>query len=263
MMLQCAVLQDDSLSDDRILELTEADIVARCSSELRIANDGFAYGLEDFRKWYANEWSSRWEAAARVPLTISPPEGLETGRVSIDVVREVLSEILPQFPCPEQRAKLDHRSAFEVGWTVDHTDYSSALEASPLNAFPSLRKLVQQSMWFLRDDEELLEARLNISCLLYSPGQGIPMHSDRVYVYEEDVYGCIIANSSDRALEFHEPPGTSSRYIIPELPGACFSQRGNARYSCKHGVLPLKFGERLSVTWRWFQPQIQLKSQKA
>mmetsp|Transcript_92623 Transcript_92623/g.297596 ORF Transcript_92623/g.297596 Transcript_92623/m.297596 type:complete len:124 (+) Transcript_92623:508-879(+) len=110
---------------------------------------------------------------------------------------------------------------------------------------------------------DMVNLRLNVSCLLYSPGHGIPWHCDRRYVYEKEVYGCVLLNSSDCALEFHERAkggSLSQRYVIDESPGVCFAQRDTARFVWKHGVPPLSSGERLSVTWRWFLPKVKFRS---
>ena len=41
--------------------------------------------------------------------------------------------------------------------------------------------------------------------------------------------------------------------------GCCFLQQGEARYDWLHGVPKLSQGERLSVTWRWFLDDVELR----
>lgn len=234
--------------------------------EMRIADDGWAYKLSDFQSWYPEDWSGRWGSAQVIPRAVLPPEGLKLGMVDKPLVQSVLDEILPHFPTKEERAALPHRAALEVGWTIDHGSLSSdcpiAFEAQPLHGFPCLFALVCQAMGILGENRENMEHRLNVSCLLYSPGHSIAWHCDRPYCYEEVVFGCVVFNSSDSALEFHE--GTESgnllqRYVVQEEPGVCFAQRDSARYVWKHGVPALGRGERLSVTWRWFSRHVALR----
>mmetsp|Transcript_15774 Transcript_15774/g.49637 ORF Transcript_15774/g.49637 Transcript_15774/m.49637 type:complete len:99 (-) Transcript_15774:27-323(-) len=76
-------------------------------------------------------------------------------------------------------------------------------------------------------------------------------------MFEEDVYGCVLLNTSDRVLEFQQTTRSGKvlrSFRMDERPGACFRQRGEARYSWSHGLEPLESGERFSVTWRWFAP---------
>ena len=140
------------------------------------------------------------------------------------VVENALVEIL-HFPSAEHRHNSRQRCAVEIGWTFDHDSYKSghvgALMAKPLHDFPSLRLLVSSAMVALTGNDDLMEERLNVSCLLYSAGHDIAMHCDRPYCYEKNVYGCVLLNSSDRSLEFH---GLSSvqRFVLPERAGVCF-----------------------------------------
>lgn len=160
------------------------------------------------------------------------------------------------------------RAALEVGWTIDHASLNNhggpfAIQAKPFDEFPILCSLVSQAMVALGKpmDDITIQDRLNVSCLLYSPGHSIGWHQDRPYCYEDAVYGCILFNNSDSALEFHQGDGNGKllrRFVVPEQPGTCFCQQGQARYEWQHGVPPLGHGERLSVTWRWFLDSVPL-----
>ncbi|CAK0877132.1 unnamed protein product [Prorocentrum cordatum] len=80
---------------------------------------------------------------------------------------------------------------------------------------------------------DTFEARLNVICRHYLQNDSIPMHFDKKDWFEEDVYGCVLMNSSDRVLEFQAAEGSQPKdgcYMLPEAPGACFCQRGAARF---------------------------------
>lgn len=233
--------------------------------QVRVADDGLPYTMEDFKSWSPEDWPDAWSRARLIPITSNPPEGLIFGLIGTSMVEQAISEILPWFPSANSRAATKQRNAFEIGWTMDHSNLKLsqvvAQAAQPADKFPGVCSLVAAAMHLLTGNMNVNMDRLNISCLWYSPGHGIPMHCDRLYAYEQDVYGCVLLNTSDAALEFHSPAPSDkdcSRYVVHESPGTCFVQRGKARFDWKHGVLPLSFGERLSVTWRWFLPDVHL-----
>jgi len=234
--------------------------------EVRVANDGLPYTREEFKLWYPTNWCDAWSRARPIPVTSNQPEGLTLGLISTSMAKQAISEILPWFPSANLRAARKQRSALEIGWTINHTELGElnqvvAQEAELLDRFPGVCSLVAAVMHLLTGNIELNTDRLNISCLWYSSGHGIPLHCDRPYAYEQDVYGCVLLNTSDAALEFHNLPPTDkdcSRYVLQESPGVCFVQQEKARFDWKHGVLPLSFGERVSITWRWFLPDVLL-----
>eukprot|EP00746_Dinoflagellata_sp_MGD_P029163 gnl/MRDRNA2_/MRDRNA2_168990_c0_seq1.p1 gnl/MRDRNA2_/MRDRNA2_168990_c0~~gnl/MRDRNA2_/MRDRNA2_168990_c0_seq1.p1 ORF type:complete len:300 (-),score=45.86 gnl/MRDRNA2_/MRDRNA2_168990_c0_seq1:140-1039(-) len=239
------------------------------SSEVRVASDGQPYTLEAFKTRYPETWQNDWDLAKAVPTAQVAPKGLKLGSVSESLVKQVCAEIMPYFPSGDEKATLTHRAALEVGWTLDHSSLARtkqvAVKAECLDKFPALRTMLSSAMRELKGDVDLNESCLNVSCLLYLPGTGIEWHSDRPHCYDKDVFGCIMFNSSDCALEFHELADDSAiaqRYVMPESPGLCFLQSGPARFEWRHGVIPLSRGERLSVTWRWFLPEVQLKSEE-
>merc|ERR1712039_484002 len=88
-------------------------------------------------------------------------------------------------------------------------------------------------------------------------------HYDKKDLFEEDVFGCVLWNSSNRTLEFHEDIfvcTTHQRcYTVAEQPGSCYWMSGPARFDWKHGLSKLTEGERISVTWRWFKPFVKLQ----
>ena len=185
--------------------------VARRSVEVRVARDGCAYTLAEFKSWYPEIWSHRWDRAIPMPLTGVPPEGLAMATVSEVLVREALAEILPRFPSAGSRAGTQQRS-LEIGFAFYHDRYTrdrraNMFEVDPLNLFPRLRSLLSGAMRALRGNDELAEARLNVSCLFYSPGQGIRLHRDRTYCYAEEVFGCIRTLRTARSSSTSRPGG--------------------------------------------------------
>lgn len=243
-------------------------LVAEQLREARVANDGRPYTREEFQVWYPKSWHEKWSCARPIPITSSLPEGLTLGSVSATMVEQAISEVTPWFPSASSRAAKKERSALEIGWTIDHSKLGEsnqvvALQVEPLDKFPGVCSLVAAATHALTGNIDLSTSRLNISCLWYSSGHGIPMHCDRPYAYEENVYGCVLLNTSDAALEFHSLPPCDNecrRYVMHESPGVCFVQREKARFDWKHGVLPLSFGERVSITWRWFLPDVIFSS---
>ena len=193
--------------------------------------------------WHpSTEWS--WDKHGASPV----PPGFHVARAKPDLVGSALSEVLPHLLQSERSIR---RAALEVGWTLGGAK-GKAIPANSLITFPCLRALICDAMEALGSAQELDEDGLNISCLLYTPGTGIPMHRDRP-CYKERVYGCILLNTSDRSLEFARWGKTPVRYVLQEAPGTCFLQTGEARYRWTHAVEPLTHGERVSVTWRWFE----------
>ena len=146
---------------------------------------------------------------------------------------------------------------FEIGTSFATWEKKWSLEqAQSIDDFPKLQAMLLEAMRMLTGQKNLSQedpggSSLNAICRMYSKDQGIPMHSDRQgdFGFTEDVFGCILANTSDQVLEFEGP---DFLYWLDESPGVCLHQKGEARYKWKHGVPPLSRGTRISVLWRWF-----------
>lgn len=196
------------------------------------------------------------------------PEGLLLGRLPhpeaslAKLLRDVLLELRPNFT--KSRKASASSDMFEVGWSFLAADHDKVRCAEDLASFPRLRNLLEDSMDALGAGNDIAESHLNVICRRYTRGQGIPIHVDRPQMFCEDVYGFILHNTSDGALEFRRetspgrPKQSAGRaemgtvFRVPEVPGVCFRQRGSARYEWLHGLEPITRGERISVTWRWF-----------
>ncbi|CAK9007031.1 unnamed protein product [Durusdinium trenchii] len=245
--------------------------------EMRLARDGYAYKEHQFKDYYGSRFPSMWLAAANIPTTERVPRGLSMARVETSLVKMALAELMPHFPSRAERQSKRSRSAVEVGWTYEGSygyderegQAPRAVRAKSWDEFVRLKELIVEVMRRLAPQLSLDEERLNVSCLLYSPGQCIPWHADRKHIYRNPVFGCILFNSSDSVLEFHqmEPQGKPTgrpleRFLVPEEAGCCFLQQHEARYQWIHGVPELHRGERLSVTWRWFLDDVELEGMK-
>lgn len=186
------------------------------------------------------------------------PIGLTLGRVDASLAAAVLEEVLHHLE-PERP---DLASVmFEVGWSYLLTTRAGAMcRAAPLAEYPRLRTLLGEAMAELGVDcHRVDESRLNVICRRYLPGQGLTPHRDLPEMFEENVYGCVLENTSDSALEFSRTPDSagalsnSGRYTVDERPGTCFRQCGEARFDWVHGINKITRGERFSVTWRWIR----------
>mmetsp|Transcript_92371 Transcript_92371/g.285311 ORF Transcript_92371/g.285311 Transcript_92371/m.285311 type:complete len:274 (+) Transcript_92371:65-886(+) len=188
------------------------------------------------------------------------PPGLAVARVQPEAAASALAELRPHLPAPRPGAPRGQSSTvLEVGLSFEASDRRGELRpsATALASLPCLRALVSDAMAALGAAEVLSEEGLCVLCRRYVAGQGLAFHADRRGLFVEDVYGCVLRNTSDRVLEFRRSGRGGEvlrEYSLEEQPGVCLLQRGEARYKWFHGLRPLSDGERISVTWRWFSP---------
>ena len=237
----------------------------RADRDHRIARDGFPYTRSEFQEFYANraQSSRAWENAFLMNRAAEPPPGLGRAHVDKSFTDGALAEIMPRLP---RSSPACYPNVLEVGWSYFNADCQdlgtnqwcpTTISGPPLSDFPCLRQLINCVMHELDGPTWALPTeKLNVICTLYGVGEGITMHVDTIDLFEENVYGCILRNTSDRVLEFHKMARADDSvhhcYIPKEVPGTCFVLGGSARYEWTHGVAPLRFGERISVTWRSF-----------
>eukprot|EP00927_Polykrikos_kofoidii_P056200 TRINITY_DN50365_c0_g1_i1.p1 TRINITY_DN50365_c0_g1~~TRINITY_DN50365_c0_g1_i1.p1 ORF type:complete len:244 (-),score=28.51 TRINITY_DN50365_c0_g1_i1:261-911(-) len=199
---------------------------------------------------------------AATPAKLVSPEGLAIARVSEGLVAAALAEVQPHLQGdPGSLAS----AMFEAGISYLKTTRACALRpAAPLADFPNLRALLEAVSVGLGAPADLREGQLNVICRRYLPGHGLQPHRDLPEMFEEDIFGCVLSNTSGSVLEFHRLPDgqrcdreeshvSSSTFRVDELPGTCLRQRGAARFEWNHGVKTLAYGERWSVTWRWIR----------
>eukprot|EP00931_Biecheleriopsis_adriatica_P069035 TRINITY_DN42924_c0_g1_i1.p1 TRINITY_DN42924_c0_g1~~TRINITY_DN42924_c0_g1_i1.p1 ORF type:complete len:537 (-),score=121.07 TRINITY_DN42924_c0_g1_i1:5-1615(-) len=190
--------------------------------------------------------------------------GLTVSRISPSTARDALHETRSHFP----RSSSGSTAMFEVGWSFAAMEHDGLMhQEKKLADFPRLRALLVEAITAIAGSGDLGEETLNVICRRYSSGQGLPRHIDRPKLFEEDVYGCILLNTSDQVLEFEQSDWQTGEVLqlhrVSEEPGICFRQRGPARYDWAHGVMPLQRGERISVTWRWFDAQSAAEGHKS
>lgn len=182
----------------------------------------------------------------------SLPLGLSVGTIGPSLIAAVLDEVKPHLPATDGRRELA-TIMFEVGWSYLETTKRCAMRrAANLEDFPCLRELLDVVMMTLDAEQSLNESRLNIICRRYMPGHGLAPHRDEPDMFEEDVYGCVLENTSGSVLEFTKKE-EGKIFRINERPGTCVRQSGPARFDWTHGIGKLEVGERFSVTWRWIR----------
>eukprot|EP00746_Dinoflagellata_sp_MGD_P079716 gnl/MRDRNA2_/MRDRNA2_31902_c0_seq1.p1 gnl/MRDRNA2_/MRDRNA2_31902_c0~~gnl/MRDRNA2_/MRDRNA2_31902_c0_seq1.p1 ORF type:complete len:316 (-),score=44.97 gnl/MRDRNA2_/MRDRNA2_31902_c0_seq1:91-1038(-) len=195
--------------------------------------------------------------AFSTPGTSTPIKGLalvQLGETS--TVQAALAELRPwiadaRVPCNKSSAML------ELGWSFKVAEIEGKWRVKkPIAQFPRTRNLIMAAMKAL-GEEQIFEERLNVIVRRYTTGHNIPMHHDRKDMFAEDVYSCVLLNTSDQVLTFRKQQKDGKiiqEHKCPEKPGMAARQRGEARFVWSHGVDTVKHGERFSVTWRWFAP---------
>ena len=203
----------------------------------RIASDWQAYTEEEF-----HEHGMDWEGATKVVISETPP-GLIIRRTDLARVQKAFNRV--------SEALQFHNGTLEIGWTFDG---NAVKAAEPVADYPEVLQLVQNVT--TEFGYSMVNKRLNVSCLRYVKGSKIGTHRDRD-IYDENIFGCILKNTSDRCLEFLEYTGDDvQRYVLKEEPGICFLQNKEARHVWYHGIPHLNRGERISITWRWFKERL-------
>mmetsp|Transcript_67257 Transcript_67257/g.119782 ORF Transcript_67257/g.119782 Transcript_67257/m.119782 type:complete len:368 (-) Transcript_67257:60-1163(-) len=184
-----------------------------------------------------------------------PISGLTLTQICPRTTRAALAELRPHFKPNSQKFS---SSMFEVGWSFHAIEQEGVMRTvHQLEEFPHLRALLTEATTAFCSDDALFEERINVICRRYRRGEELKKHIDRPQLFDENVYGCILHNTSDRVLEFQQSTRsgevTAGPHRVREEPGTCFCQTGDARYNWIHGVEPLGEGERISVTWRWIE----------
>jgi hypothetical protein len=203
--------------------------------------------------------SAQGACSKKLPCSVpGPVPGLEIAQATAETAKKALLELRPCFQT-RTSGKKSSSDMFEVGWSFHLMEKDNIMQiASPLTDFPCLQGLLLEVMSALGSSvEDLGEETLNIICRRYTRRQDLPKHIDRPGLFEEDVYGCVLQNTSDQRLSFEQQTNSgeliAGPHYLDEQPGACFRQRGEARYDWVHGVDELQRGERVSITWRWIK----------
>lgn len=218
---------------------------------LRVARDGLAYTWQQFLQHYGSCATERWNEAA--PLHTTGVDGLQLAQVKDSThVGDALLEL--------ETAFARHGESFEFGfgiqWNEDPPCVGIAAGGS-IDEYPMTMKLIAEAEKALDSTSYDstgyggLEA-IQITCRRYREGSELQFHKDRVEYYTEVVFGFVLRNTSNKTLEFLKG---EQYFAIDEHPGTCWRMSDAARYHWRHGVSKLERGERISVTWRWFQQE--------
>lgn len=178
-------------------------------------------------------------------LDQNAPRGLTAVQVAPSLAEEALEEVLPFIPSREEN---QFELQLSFGVAIKSGNIKIEHEISP---FPSLAKLMEESMRALGSSRALEPNKLNVIVRRYHRGQGILWHRDRVDFFEEPVFGCVLRTKARMGLQFWHPDD-GSLYKVPERMGVAFLMAGPARYEWQHGIDRID-GDRVSVSWRWFR----------
>ena len=94
--------------------------------------------------------------------------------------------------------------------------------------------------------------RINIIYREYRKRGKLKPHLDRVNIFDEKIFNCVLENTSDSQLVLHPPQGSNEAdLVMHEETGTCLGMTDKARYVWTHGVPPLSRGTRKSLSWRY------------
>lgn len=94
--------------------------------------------------------------------------------------------------------------------------------------------------------------RINIIDREYRRGGRLKPHLDRVHIFDEKIFNCVLENTSDSQLVLHPPQGSNEAdLIMQEETGRCVGMTDAARHRWMHGVPPIGSGTRGSLSWRY------------
>lgn len=180
------------------------------------------------------------------------PDGLVMASVDDStLLQDALNELAPRF-----RAC----SVVEIGvsYKILESKHRRAI-GIPVSRTPAVRALIASAMAALqRKLPDNSDARLNMICRSYGPGDRLSFHRDSIGLFGEEVFGAVLA-SQGRGLVFRQGAAAERKeFCLSEFPGLVFASGGPSRYLWSHGVLPCPEGskERVSVTWRWVRSSV-------
>lgn len=181
---------------------------------------------------------------------------MDRGLKAIKLPRGVTSAATAEVIKAIDRVQLTgkHR-AIEIG--KPYLDRHHDQTAFSITDFPEIEALIRTAHAGFEQAEPPWD-RINVIGRSYQKGGTRTPHVDRPDVFGEDVYTCILLNTSDERFTFHAPEkkkwGDSAvTYRVPESPGLCVHLTGPASTNWKHEVPRLKSGHRLSVSWRFYR----------
>ncbi|CAE8685541.1 unnamed protein product [Polarella glacialis] len=134
------------------------------------------------------------DSVSTTPVNLDYPDGLAIARVAEALVEAALAEVQPHLQGDSGSLP---SAMFEVGLSYSKTTRACALRrAAPLADLPYLRALLEAASVSLGGPADLRERQLNVICRRYLPGHGLEPHRDLPEMIEEDIYGCVLSNTS-------------------------------------------------------------------
>ena len=98
--------------------------------------------------------------------------------------------------------------------------------------------------------DEIMD-NIQITIRRYKKGQGIGPHVDRTDKFTDRIFTVVVHSIPNKGLIFTRQDGCE--YQVPEVDGLIEIQTGDSRYKFTHKLNPLEFGNRISITWRFFR----------
>lgn len=98
--------------------------------------------------------------------------------------------------------------------------------------------------------DEIMD-NIQVTIRRYKKGQGIGPHVDRPDKFTDRIFTVIVHSNPNKGLIFTHQDGRE--YPVPEVDGLMQIQTGDSRYKFTHKLNPLEFGNRISITWRFFR----------
>jgi len=216
--------------------------------------------------------------------------GLITFQVSQTAIKPVSIELEEIFKAKSKRSKPSQEEALsttgredyispsnmqEFGISFVQADRQKSLRHLPSEKFPQTSRLIATILSEYHSKVTTLAGesatdsdgtprypneRMNVIIRHYGVGSQIPYHVDRVNLFAEQVWSCVITCEDPTAGLHYQVDGKD--VPLDEQPGLVAIQTGDARFRYAHGVPPLKRGQRISVTWRWFTKEAFEKLEK-
>lgn len=114
-----------------------------------------------------------------------------------------------------------------------------------------MAKLTEQIPKMRNPEMDEIMDNIQITIRRYKRGQGIGPHVDRTDKFTDRIFTLIVHSIPNKGLIFTRQDGRE--YQVPEVDGLIEVQTGDSRYKFTHKLNPLEFGNRISITWRFFR----------
>lgn len=181
-------------------------------------------------------------------------EGLHCKQLDASIVDQCLKEMRNLLNTKGKRKQNGRSQMVEFG----HQSNKKVLhvnDCSVQTQFPKTIELVLKGMELFDFKCKSVDA-INFIVRRFDVGDTLPFHvdyhekatNDKYHFYDEEIFGCILENTSDQSLTFK---WKSKCMSLHEEKGTLFMQKGPIRFEAAHGVCGLTTGQRVSLTWRF------------